>query len=237
MNTKRCVKCKKVKSINEFTGDKRAFDGKQSRCKKCRNEDEKIRKANNPEEVRKSSREWRKNNQEKIRLDMKKRYNKNPEIAKKRAKKWAKSNPEKRQAIQLNWIVKNPEKRKEVIKKANKKKRSTPKGKLNSNIGKSIWASLHGRKSNQHWEFLVGYTISALKKHIEKQFMDGMSWDNYGEWHLDHKIPISVFNFQSSFDEDFKKCWSLNNLQPLWAKDNIVKRAKLTKHFQPSLIF
>lgn len=68
--------------------------------------------------------------------------------------------------------------------------------------------------------------------------IDGMTWGNYGinGWTIDHKIPISVFNFTSSDHEDFKRCWALSNLQPLWAYDNISKGAKLTKHFQPSLL-
>ena len=62
-----------------------------------------------------------------------------------------------------------------------------------------------------------------------------MIWGNYGDWHIDHKIPISAFNFTKPEHEDFKRCWALSNLQPLWAKDNISKNAKLEKHFQPSL--
>ena len=63
-----------------------------------------------------------------------------------------------------------------------------------------------------------------------------MSWENYGDWHVDHKIPLKVFNFTEAEHVDFKKAWALKNLQPLWAKDNFEKNAKLTKHFQPSLL-
>ena len=54
-----------------------------------------------------------------------------------------------------------------------------------------------------------------------------MTWDNYGEWHIDHIIPISYFDYSSYDDETFKICWDLNNLQPLWAKDNLIKSNKL----------
>jgi len=64
-----------------------------------------------------------------------------------------------------------------------------------------------------------------------------MTWDNYGKWHIDHVIPTSVFNFEKPEDDDFKRCWSLQNLQPLWALDNIKKGNKLEKPFQPKLIF
>ena len=74
-------------------------------------------------------------------------------------------------------------------------------------------------------------------KHIEKKFVSGMSWSNYGRWHIDHIKPISKFNFVKPEDEDFKRCWALKNLQPLWAEENLSKHNKLEKPIQPSLIF
>ena len=50
-----------------------------------------------------------------------------------------------------------------------------------------------------------------------------MTWDNYGEWHVDHKKPMTLFEFASTDDEGFKECWSLDNLQPLWEKDKLSK--------------
>jgi 5-methylcytosine-specific restriction endonuclease McrA len=62
-----------------------------------------------------------------------------------------------------------------------------------------------------------------------------MSFDNYGEWHVDHKIPLSAHNYETPDDEDFKRAWALKNLQPMWGPENISKGAKLDKEFQPSL--
>jgi 5-methylcytosine-specific restriction endonuclease McrA len=63
-----------------------------------------------------------------------------------------------------------------------------------------------------------------------------MNWENYGSyWHIDHKIPISVFNFEKPEDYDFKRCWNLKNLQPLEKFKNMSKGNRLDKHFQPSL--
>jgi 5-methylcytosine-specific restriction endonuclease McrA len=64
-----------------------------------------------------------------------------------------------------------------------------------------------------------------------------MTWGNYGRhgWHIDHRIPISAFNFKAPTDIDFKKCWALSNLQPLWSHENQKKYNKLLKPFQPSL--
>jgi len=77
-----------------------------------------------------------------------------------------------------------------------------------------------------------------LIKYLEKKFEEGMSWENYGkEWHIDHKLPISKFNFKTTDDPDFKICWSLKNLQPMWAKENMSKNNKLEKPLQMSLSF
>ena len=54
-----------------------------------------------------------------------------------------------------------------------------------------------------------------------------MTWGNYGEWHVDHILPISVYNIQEIGDEEFMKCWSLSNLQPMWGKENIRKSNKI----------
>ena len=77
--------------------------------------------------------------------------------------------------------------------------------------------------SGRHWEDLVGYNLDKLIQRLEVNFKPGMSWDNYGEWHIDHKKPQSLFKFKSSEDKGFKHCWMLCNLQPLWAKENLVK--------------
>ena len=79
-----------------------------------------------------------------------------------------------------------------------------------------IRRSLGSRKDGS-WTKYVNYTLTELMNHLEKQFKDGMSWDNYGQWHIDHIIPIAQFEFESYHDLDFKLCWSLINLQPLWA--------------------
>lgn len=106
---------------------------------------------------------------------------------------------------------------------------------LAHNISLHIRRSLHGNKNSQRWESLVHYTLNDLKKHLEKQFSKGMSWENYGKWEIDHIIPVSAFNFTSSKDLDFKRCWSLGNLRPLWKKDNREKSAKILQPFQPTL--
>ena len=95
--------------------------------------------------------------------------------------------------------------------------------------GRSERSRLGHHERLQQWENLVGYTFQDLMKHLESRFEPGMTWENYGRngWHIDHVIPKSFFTITSVEDEHFKRCWSLNNLQPLWEADNIRKGAKI----------
>ena len=113
--------------------------------------------------------------------------------------------------------------------------KNNPKNRIRKNISEGIRRSLKSGKNGHSWEDLVGYTTADLKKHLEKKFKKGMSWENYGEWHIDHIVPVSAFNFTKPEHDDFKRCWALSNLQPLWAGENCSKSASLEKPFQPSL--
>lgn len=142
-------------------------------------------------------------------------------------------NSDKRKVAYKNWKAINKDK---TNAHSRKKRAESSKFRLNGNISAAISNSLKGRKNGKHWEDIVGYSLKQLKAHLEKQFTKGMTWENYGKWHIDHEIPISVFNFTKPEHKDFKKCWTLKNLQPLWAKDNLSKNNKIEKHFQPSLL-
>jgi hypothetical protein len=101
-----------------------------------------------------------------------------------------------------------------------------------------MWFSLRTGKQARSWETLAGYTTQDLREHIEKLFVGGMTWDRFlaGEIHIDHKAPISSFSFSRASDADFKRCWALDNLQPLWAIDNLVKGDKVVMPFEPALM-
>jgi hypothetical protein len=68
---------------------------------------------------------------------------------------------------------------------------------------------------------ILGYNCIDLRRHLEDSFVDGMSWDNYGEWHIDHIVPIKVLLDYGVTDVAFIN--GLDNLQPLWAEDNLKK--------------
>lgn len=151
--------------------------------------------------------------------------------------KWRAANPEKVKEISISsykkWSRENPDKIREI----DRKKRSTAKGKLSDNVSRAIRKSLGlGVKNGRHWEGMVGYSIDQLKAHLEKKFKAGMNWKNFGSyWNIDHKIPVVAFNFNAPGDLDFKRCWALENLQPLEARINFSKGAKLQCPFQPGL--
>jgi hypothetical protein len=71
------------------------------------------------------------------------------------------------------------------------------------------------------------YTIPELCTHLEKQFVRGMTWENYGpEWHIDHILPIASFDIDAADPSncpEFQACWALTNLRPLWKLDNLSK--------------
>lgn len=104
-------------------------------------------------------------------------------------------------------------------------RRSTVHGKLHDNFSCLLRNSVNN-KGGRSWEVLTGYTTEELKIHLEEQFTDGMSWGNYGQWHIDHIKPVCSFGYISCESEEFKECWSLTNLRPLWAIDNIKKGAQ-----------
>lgn len=106
---------------------------------------------------------------------------------------------------------------------------TTPRIRVDSSMGNGVRDSLNKcragvqSKSRKRWERLVGYDLADLMQHLEPMFTDGMTWDNYGEWHIDHIVPKSWFDYDSPDELAFMAAWSLENLQPLWAEDNMRK--------------
>lgn len=96
---------------------------------------------------------------------------------------------------------------------------------LHQSMAHAVSRGVTGGKMGVRWEALVGYSTAELVEHLESLFLDGMTWDNYGRggWHVDHVVPLSWFPIEGPDCAAFNMCWSLQNLQPLWAHDNIAK--------------
>lgn len=104
-----------------------------------------------------------------------------------------------------------------------RRKAEDPAFAMKTRISKYMATSLRRGKGGRKWQDLVGYTLADLMIHLEKQFLPGMTWDNRGEWHIDHVRPLCSYEFQTPDCPQFREAWALNNLQPLWAIDNIRK--------------
>ena len=197
-------------------------------CKKCeyikrKDYDNEYRQKNKSilkEKQKKYYKLWASENGDK-RLNATRKYTKNNrEKEKERLKLFAKNNPDKIKEYRL----KRKDKRKEYIKLYERNRR-------NKDIKYKLLCSLRGRlgrfvkqKTNRTLNIL-GCTLVCFKKHLEEHFTDGMTWDNYGEWHIDHIVPCAHFDMTKKKQVD--KCFHYTNLQPLWAADNLSKGAKI----------
>jgi hypothetical protein len=96
-----------------------------------------------------------------------------------------------------------------------------------------IYRVLKGQVKSAPTLKLLGCSLDHLRLHIQKQFKRGMNWNNHGTcWHLDHKEPCASFDL--SKPEQQRRCFHFTNLQPLFARDNSSKHAKILptqRHF------
>lgn len=145
-------------------------------------------------------------------------------------KSWSEKNREHLNTYHQKWREKNIDKHREYKRKYEKHRKDTdPLYKLISNFRTAIYQVLKESnvEKNGHYFDVLKYSPEELISHLEKQFTDGMTWDNYGIWHLDHSLPITSFDIKEIGDEEFMKCWSLSNLQPMWGEENIRKSNKI----------
>ena len=160
-------------------------------------------------------------------------------------KKYRQNNKEYMSNKSKNWYEENKEHRKEYLKEYREKnvdkirkikrdyernrKHNDPTYKLIANFRTAIYTVLKENNMDKygHYFDILKYSPEELVVHLENQFTEGMEWDNYGEWHVDHRLPITSFNFREVGDNEFMRCWELNNLQPMWGDENISKSNKI----------
>lgn len=97
--------------------------------------------------------------------------------------------------------------------------------KIITNLRHRIIHAIKGNSKSSKTKELLGCTIDQLKEHLQSKFTEGMTWKNYGKWHVDHIRPCASFDL--STPEQQKECFHYSNLQPLWAEDNLKKSDKL----------
>jgi hypothetical protein len=97
--------------------------------------------------------------------------------------------------------------------------------KILSYLRRRLNLALKGNPKSSTTMNLVGCSIEQLKKYLASKFIKGMSFSNYGKWHIDHIRPCASFDLSKESEQ--KKCFHYTNLQPLWAKDNLKKKDKI----------
>lgn len=139
-------------------------------------------------------------------------------------------NKEKHNQKLYEWRRNNPERYRNSLIRSYEKERQSPVHRISHSITACIVQSIRkGSKASRKTIDLLGYSYETLKIHLERQFLPGMSWENYGRhgWHIDHIVPVASFSYETPDDPEFRVCWALTNLRPLWAKDNLVKCDKV----------
>lgn len=236
MVMKVCYKCNVEKMFpDDFTKGKNF-------CKECRNKELKAKRVLNKkpkvskEHKLQKIREWQKNNPEKRKAYVSKYH----ETHKEQEKLYYLNNKEQIISRVQKWTLNN----RDLVNKTTKIRRQNPLIKLRHQVSVLIRYYLNGVKGGTLLNYL-SYTIKDLKQHLEAQFEPWMTWQNWGTynpktwndndistwtWQLDHIIPQSNLPYTSMEDENFKKCWALENLRPYSAKQNILDGTGRIRH-------
>ena len=205
---KRCTKCKVEKEYSDFGKDKRAKDGLTHQCKDCRNKHHRLYRQTE-------------NGQQKIKEYELKNKDK---ISKQRRERYA-NNREHELAVNRKWAEQNKDRIRETNRKYQQHQRDNNINyKLRCNLKGRIYDAVKNNTKSKRTMELLGCSIEYLKQHLFEQFQDGMSWDNYGEWHIDHIRPYASFDLSDPKQQ--QECFHYTNLQPLWAIDNLKKQDK-----------
>lgn len=174
-------------------------------------------KKSNPDKARK----WEIENKETINERRRELYKENPATFRKRAVKWEKNNPEKKKKINSDYKKNNPEK---INKYSREYAENNPLERLKRRIRSRTRGALNlrGWQKNTRTQETLKCSWEELKKHIEDNFKEGMSWENMELWDIDHIIPLAAA-------ADKKELLALGhhkNLQPMWSSENYSKQDK-----------
>ena len=120
------------------------------------------------------------------------------------------------------WKVEKTARREKINAARRRRLHASPARRVENAMRARIWAALKGNSDGALFERL-GFSREDLMAHLESRFQSGMTWGNYGAWHVDHIRPC--ISFDQTQPAEFEECWNLNNLQPLWGAENIRKGA------------
>jgi len=226
-NSGHCIKCGAPKISNARCKQCMTLNNKNKYIKNKKNilENQKIYYIKNKDKISLKNKQWKIKNKHKFSLLEKNYYIKNKEKLDNYKKKWIKNNLERYRA-----------QRRKYNNNLSIKLRKT----ISSSITRALKKKTTSKCEASCLKYLQ-YSIKELKTHIESQFELWMSWENWGPyspktwddndsstwvWNIDHIIPQSKLLYTSMEDENFKICWSLKNLRPYSAKQNIIDNNK-----------
>lgn len=206
MGTKVCSKCKEEKNIDDFGKDSTRPKGISYLCKICLIDKSNKYREKNREKVLQSNKDYKVKNKESIKQKRKIRDKINNVKLSEYRKKYSQQNKDK-----INDWYKF-EYQKNILYRIGKMVRSRIYNYVNKN----------NNKTYKTFD-IVGCSPEFVKEHLEKQFIEGMTWENQGKWHIDHIIQLS----SAKTEEEVYKLCHYTNLQPLWAEDNLKKGSKI----------
>ncbi len=187
----------------------------------------------NREKLKEKDKKYRLQNADALRIKRRKYSFAHKKEACARAKKWVLENKERAMAYDKEYRQKNRVKLSANARKYNQKRKKTDiQFRLSCNLRNRLWGAIkRGSKSGSSVRDL-GCTIAELKMYLEGQFQDGMTWENWTRvdlheraWNVDHKIPLDFFDLTDR--EQFLRACHYTNLQPMWARENISKGARV----------
>jgi hypothetical protein len=241
----RAYRAKNAERLKKFRQDKRLTNIDESRAKDReyyqRKKVIKLARAKqyygkNREQCLAKNRAWRLRNGEKLLQQKREDYRRNPApygaVQREYARRWKQKdhlkNPGKYAALHKKWRKNNKEKANALdLKYITKRRRNDAAFRILCALRARLWDAIKRRQvvKNQTTLSFLGCGIETLCEHLESQFSPGMSWENYGQWHIDHIRPCASFDLSKESHQ--RQCFHWSNLQPLWGPDNIQKGAKL----------
>jgi hypothetical protein len=223
---KQCNKCKEEKEVSEFYKNSGNKDGYRSTCKRCDAIVKQEYHQKNKDIINEKSRSYHHKNKD-IRNKISREYReKHKEHLRQLDKEWYKKNKEKHKIRRDEYYKNNKDKIiNQHLKYQRERRKKDPLYKLRLNLGCRTYLAFKSKsfRKNSKTKQLLGADLPIVKEHIEKQFTKGMTWENYGEWHVDHIIPLA----SAKTEEELIKLCHYKNLQPLWAIDNMIKGSNI----------
>jgi hypothetical protein len=207
-NSKTCTACKKEKGLQFFGKKASNIDGIRNQCKDCEKEYrdsvkhrkalyDKIYNESNKKAILEKSKDYYENNKEQILQKQREYYSNNKTTVIQRNKKYNKTK------LKTDSLFRFKHNTRVLIKDSFKR-------------------GTNQFRKDARTETILGCTIEEFRFHIENQFKEGMTFENYGLWHLDHIKPISL----GTTKEEIKLLNHYTNFQPLWAEENLKKSNK-----------